>query len=287
MEKIACKSQNGFKKAASTMIGLTSFLGNTKLGNPVCIRPSAVDKTRARTMQHLLTNKSHLNHLSYRNSASISKGKRGVNCTLYRDVFKLKANVYAGHRCDSRKCPSKGKPLPEAFKEKPKKKTKINKKSNPLKRSIAPPQDFTLPTKKMNDNVTPNKNHATISMTPSQNNSKTLDMESQIQENLARDRQFQESMGQKLSLISNCTGPLSNFVYPSETVRDDLRCAVGADSWKYGVVCLTKGAYDEAYDVLEELTKDGQRIPFQVTVISDGKELTEVNVRSDNLEWNT
>ena len=226
------------------MIGLTSFLGNMKLANPVCIRPSAVDKTRARTMRHLLTNKTPLNHFSYSNSASISKGKRGVNCTLCRDVFKCKANVYAGHRSDSKKCQSKGVPRPEAFTKTPTKKTKINKKSNPPKRSVAPPQDFTLPTKKMNANVTPSKNHATISMTPSQNNNKTLDMESQIQENLARDSQFQESMGQKLSLISNCTGPLSNFVYPSETVMEDLRCAVGADSWKYGVVCLTKGAYD-------------------------------------------
>ena len=71
-------------------------------------------------------------------------------------------------------------PRSEAFKETPNKKTKINKKSNALKRSVAPHQDFTLPMKKMNADVTPNKNHAGISITPSQNNNNALDVESQI-----------------------------------------------------------------------------------------------------------
>ena len=96
---------------------------------------------------------------------------------------------------------------------------------------------------------------------------------------------LEKSLVQKLSVVSICTGPLSNFVYPSETVRDDLSCPVGADSWKYGVVCLTKGAYDKAYDVLEKLSKDGQRIPFKLIVTSDGPKLTDVNVIPENLDW--
>ena len=85
MEKVACRSHIGFKKAAAAVIGMTTFLGNLKLGNPVSIRPSAVDKTRGRAMKNMLTNKSPLNHVSYSNSASISKGKSGVNCTVCRE----------------------------------------------------------------------------------------------------------------------------------------------------------------------------------------------------------
>ena len=66
---------------------------------------------------------------------------------------------------------------------------------------------------------------------------------------------LEKSLVQKLSVVSICTGPLSNFVYPSDTVSDDLCCAVGADSWKYGVVCLTKGACDKAYNVLKKKLK--------------------------------
>ena len=105
MEKVACRSHIGFKKAAAAVIGMTTFLGNLKLGNPVSIRPSAVDKTRGRAMKNMLTNKSPLNQVSYSNSASISKGKSGVNCTIclifltavqmyILDTVKTRANVH-------------------------------------------------------------------------------------------------------------------------------------------------------------------------------------------------
>ena len=58
-----------------------------------------------------------------------------------------------------------------------------------------------------------------------------------------------------MPLVKHCIGPLSTFVYPSDTVSEDLRCAVGADMWKYGVLGLTKEAFDEAYDVLKKSPK--------------------------------
>ena len=58
MEKVACRSHVGFKKAAAAVIGVTTFIGNLKLGNPVSICHIAVNKTRGRAMKNLLTNKS-------------------------------------------------------------------------------------------------------------------------------------------------------------------------------------------------------------------------------------
>ena len=120
----------------------------------------------------------------------------------------------------------------------------------------------------------------------SKNNNDALDVESELQKNLERESQFQKALEHKMSLVKNCIGPLSTFAYPSDDVAEDLRCAVGAELWKYGVISLTKEAFDEASDVLEKITKDGEGLPFTVINPNDATDLlTDIDIGAVNLEW--
>ena len=120
----------------------------------------------------------------------------------------------------------------------------------------------------------------------SKNINDALDVGSEFQKKLERESHFQKSLEHKLSLVKNCIGPLSTFAYPSDAVGKDLRCAVGAELWKYGVLALTKEAFDEAYDVLEKVIKDGERLPFTVINPNDATDLlADIDVGAENLEW--
>ena len=92
------------------------------------------------------------------------------------------------------------------------------------------------------------------------------------------------SLSQKLSSISNCTGPPCDIVYPSDAVSDDLRCAMGPELWKYGIVCTTLKAQDEAYDVLkEEVNNNGLGLPFTIFLPDEAGLDMDVDVGEMNL----
>ena len=91
-------------------------------------------------------------------------------------------------------------------------------------------------------------------------------------------------MSEKLSLISNCTGPPCDIVYPSDDVSNDLRCAMGPKLWKYGFVCTTFKAREEAYDVLnEEVNNKGVQLPFTIFLPNEARVDMDVDVGEVNL----
>ena len=73
LEKVACKSAHGYKKAATGVIALTNELANLKVKYTVYVRPNYVENYRRRSNHHLVVNKSVLHHVSYDKYASKMK----------------------------------------------------------------------------------------------------------------------------------------------------------------------------------------------------------------------
>ena len=112
LEKVACKSAHGYKKASAGVIALTNELANLNVKYPIYVRPNAVDNSRRRSNHHLVVNKSVLHHVSYDKSASKTNGKKR-NCRTCRDIHHQNQNVFVGHRSGSTKCPTRDWKVPD------------------------------------------------------------------------------------------------------------------------------------------------------------------------------